>query len=69
MKFYVIELRKRQRSVFVDILCAECKEKAPDLQQPLSDREKARGYEYRIAVYNGTHECDDCGRKPEKGVA
>jgi hypothetical protein len=66
MNFYTVDLRRKQQSLCLDILCEDCRAKAPELQTPLTDREKAHGYEYVIRPYTGDHECYDCGAVPAK---
>lgn len=66
MMLWYIELKKNHESKCVDILCDECRKKAPDLQTPLTEREKAKGYHYIIRPYAGApRACMDCERTPD----
>lgn len=67
MTFYFVELKKKDQSLCVDILCQLCHDAAPHLQTPMTEREIANGYRYVVKPYTANdHACFECGREPEK---
>ena len=70
-QLYLYKLIDRQRDIHSEIVCQKHRDefsRPGGPMAPLSDREKARGYEQRFTpfVNDGDHPCESCAEEAER---
>lgn len=62
--FVFYELKRKDQSIVVEILCHACYQSRPEAAHPLTEREIQAGYRYSVRPYTGDHECMQCEKSP-----